>query len=310
LEKSGVCLLDFALCVVGGELILWRGITDLMKKACCWRIAVLFFLPGLVSCVDRGRDDLTGYALGVLSLDQAAGFYLMNVQDTVAVYCPEFKDRALRGEMEVGGCYYFVYVRDNTLPENAPHAVRANGYVTASLAECHAAARYGTHESLIDTSMALPGEIPVSDVKPSDRVFGYSDGYLFMTHKTVLPEGDFALDWSLSYDAERMMPITVGNKNYYDLFLRATLVGGGDGSFRTDTAAVEHYSFNAYRLGEFLTGAAGKEKEYLQRLNSAYNASSTFTVRIHFASAIAAEDGTIGWKSVEFPAKIAYFVPD
>jgi hypothetical protein len=251
--------------------------------------------------LEKGKDESTGYALGVLNLDEGTGFYMLNVQDTFAVYCPEFKDKVVQDEMEAGGCYYVVYVKDNTLPENAPHLVRTNGYITASLAECNAAVKYDPSESLIDTSAVQAYEIPVLDAKPSDRVFGYSDGYLFMTHRIISPEG-FTFDWSLSYDEETMMP-TVDNKNYYDLFLRATIAGSSN-----QTDIVEHFSFNAYRLGKYLTEAAKKEKEYLM-LNSAYQASSTFTVRIHFVSAIE-EDGTIIWKNVEFPAKIAYFVPD
>jgi hypothetical protein len=122
-----------------------------------------------------------------------------------------------------------------------------------------------------------------------------------MTHKIVSQEG-FTFDWSLSYDEEAMMPTMIDNKNYYDLFLRATVI---DNRNQTDT--IEHLILNAYYLKEYLTEAANKEKEYLS-LNSTYNESSTFTVRIHYVSGI--DGDMITWKNVEFPAKITYFVPD
>jgi hypothetical protein len=276
--------------------------TDGMKKICFWGFVILFGLQGLASCMD-GKDDSTGYVVGVLFRNEINGLYMLHITDTsFTVYCPEFEDKVARHEMEAGGCYYVVYSGDNTLPENAAHKVRENGYITASLIDCDAAAKYNLNESLVDTSVVLTDEIPVRDAKPSDRVFGYAGGYLFMTHKTVLPEG-YTVDWSLSYDEETMMPTRVDNRNYYDLFLRATMAGNGS---QTDTA-VEHFSFNAYSLKDCLTEVALKEKESLT-LDAAYGASSTFTVRINYASEINGD--TITWKSTEFSAEITYFLPD
>jgi hypothetical protein len=274
---------------------------DRMKKIRFCVIVMLFALHGLTSCLEKGKDESTGYVLGVLNHDEGTGFYILNTQDTFAVYCPEFKDKVVQGEMEAGGCYYVVYIKDNTLPENALYMVRANRYITASLIKYDVAVKYNLNESLIDTSAVLVDEIAVLDAKPSNEVFGYSEGYLFMTHKIVSQEG-YTFDWSLSYNEETMMPTTVDKKNYYDLFLRATIAANSN---QTDT--IEHFSLNAYHLEEYLTEAANKEKEFLS-LNSTYNASSTFTVRINYVSGIKGD--MITWKSAEFPAKITFFIPE
>jgi hypothetical protein len=272
-----------------------------MKKIAFWGIVVLLSLYGLMSSLEKGKDELTGYVVGVLDHDENSDLYVLNIPDTFRVYCPEFKEKVSRNEMEPGGCYYVVYTQDNYLPENAPHIVQTNGYVTASLMDYDEAVRYRLSESLIDTSVVQADEFPVMDAKPSDKAFGYSGGYLFMIHKISSQRG-YTFDWSLSYDEETMMPANVDKKNYYDLFLRATIA---DNSNQTDT--IDHFSLNAYYLKDYLIEAAKKEKEFLSQ-DSTYDEFSTFTVRINYASEIKGD--TITWKNVVFPAKITYFVPE
>jgi hypothetical protein len=272
-----------------------------MKKISFWGIIMLLGIHWLTSCV-KGKDDSTGYAVGVLTHHETGGVYLLSIPDpSFAVYCPEFTEEVAQRRMEAGGCYYAVYARDNTLPENASRKVLENGYITASLIDYDAAVKYNLNESFVDTSVVLTGEIPVSDAKPSNQVFGYSGGYLFMTHKIASLEGD-SFDWSLSYDEETMMPTKTDQKNYYNLFLRATVAGTDN-----QTEFTEHLSFNAYYLKDYLIEAATKEKESLT-LDAAYGGSSAFTVRINYVSEIKGD--TITWKHVDFPAKIAYFLPE
>lgn len=276
---------------------------DKMKKVSFFLLVILFAFYGLTSCLDKGKDESTGYVVGVLDRDEANGFYTLSITDTsYVVYCPEFEEEVARHNMEAGGCYYVVYSKDNTLPENASHKVLENGYITASLIDYKMAAKYNLSESFIDTSVVLTDEMPVLDVKPSDQVFGYADGYLFMTHKISAQEG-YTFDWFLSYNEETMMPTEADNKNYYNLFLRATIAGRDD--TRTDT--VEHLPLNAYYLKDYLMEAAIKEKEALI-LDSVYNEASTFTVRINYVSGIT--EDVITWKNAEFPAKISYFLPE
>ncbi|MDR1382062.1 MAG: hypothetical protein LBJ47_11375 [Tannerella sp.] len=269
-----------------------------MKKFSLFLVVALFNFVGLTSCLENGDNKSTGEYVGVLELGRN---YTTPVLKTLAgsFYGPELNSFVNEGKMQLGNCYYFQISYDMGLPENSEQMVELNGYYTVSVTGYAEASKQYANSYLTDTSAVLPGELAVKQAIYSDAPFGYAENYLFITHY-LSHEKDLDVNWDLSFDSENMMTEENGHRNY-NVFIRATGADHDDSK-----TATEQLHFKAYQMGYFFESVARMEKE---RLGSSYTQTSTFTLKLNFASEI--KDTGITWESQTVDNfYIAWFVPD
>jgi hypothetical protein len=103
-------------------------------------------------------------------------------------------------------------------------------------------------------------------------------------------QDDLGVEWHMNYDPVNMMPTTANGRRYYDVFLRATVKKASDKPVKYDLTPVIAYDFDS-----FLKQAANTER---MNLGSSYNDnSSTFTLRINFATQLDATTNAITWQN-------------
>jgi len=248
-----------------------------MKRISLFLCLITLCLISQTSCLD-GSNEISGYALGVFRL------YGSNTSNPLS---PVFKSTVgdiyssnMNSIMNDGKCYYIYYTFSSDDPENTSAMIALNGYSTITLRQYEDVDSYSAYSVVTDISQALPDEVPLTSGYNKNNA-AYVDGYLFMTHTTVLPE-DVKLDWNLSYEYASMPTVDDYNDRYYDLYLRATKLNNSD-------KTVQQVSFmNAYNLKTFLTEAAGREQG---------TGATSFKIRINYVSAIS-ELGILTWSNV------------
>ncbi len=261
-----------------------------MKKISKYFVVILMSAIGLTSCLE-GNNVSEGYAFGVLGYSNSN----LILKSTVGnVYSPSVNT------MDLGECYYFQYSYDADLPENASSVVEARGYSTISILAQKIIPSYYLSTSLTDTSEVMSGELVISKVYDGSS---YIEGRFVISqyakHASDLEYSD--VHWDLSYDYSTMMP-TEGSdgKRYYDLFCRANAIK----SSTKTKVDVQH--INAYRVNNYLSNAAVKEKA---ALGGSYSASSsTFTLRFNYISNID-ENNNKTWSTTTTDILIANFLP-
>jgi hypothetical protein len=268
-----------------------------MKKFSLFLVVTLFGFTGLTSCLKGGENTRSGRYVGVLDYRNFTTPVLKTPDGNF--YGPELNSLITSGDMTIGDCCFFQFTFNMDLPENSAAMVDLNGYYTVTFQTILKADRFSAAPYLRDTSALLPDEFAISQVLSENDPFGYAEDHLFITH-TASHEEDLTVDWDMSYDGSNMMTEENGRRNY-NLFVRATKADGDE----TKATAIQ-YHFNAYsNMKYFLESAARAEKE---QLGSSYTATSTFTVKFNYVSAIT--DGQITWSSKTMALYIALFVPD
>ncbi|MDR0572632.1 MAG: hypothetical protein LBG96_01135 [Tannerella sp.] len=270
-----------------------------MKRNSLYFVIMLFGITGFTSCLS-GSGNVSSYSgLGVIDFGSKS---LVTVSKTTGgeIYTPEISSMVSNGDLQLGDCLCLYYEVDFDLAENSSNVVATNGYYTASLDGYQKFDKNYLNYSFTDTAEALMNEVAVSNPFYTDYggINGFYSDYMYITHVVSQPE-DLTLSWDLSYDSETMMPAEAGGKRYYDLFVRATKTN--EGSKNT----VNYPYYIAYDMRDYLRAAAALEKN---ALGNNYNTTSTFTIRINYASAIS--EDVITWSSKEWISYINTFLSE
>ena len=263
-----------------------------MKRNDFYLIVALFSVISFTSCIS-GDNVQGGEALGVMGYTN--NFTPVIKSPIGLFYSPTIANLLNKGDMRDGGCYIFNYTLDGDLPENAQSVVSANGYYTITLNAYEVIPSYNLDSYLTDTSKIMTDEVAIAVVFESSS---YVDGYLFIT-QVADPASNLQHDWNMSYDYSTMMPRVEGDKNYYDVYVRATK--------KNSNSALTSY-WNAYYMKNYLRDAAYKEKA---SLGSGYlEASSKFTLRFIYVSAIDKDTEAITWKNHPIDVLISSFLDE
>ena len=266
-----------------------------MKNFILFLVASLLSVFCLTSCLE-GSNVYESDTYGVLVY--GAKNYSPVLSTSVGyLSSPNLDALYMRGDLEMGGCYYLYYRHDSDLPENAPNVVEANGYSTISLIEYYEVPKFHMNQYLLtDTSSVLPNEIPILETLGIQALV---EKNLFLIQAANQPS-EVDLEWDMSYDNTTMMPVTVGDYRYYDIFIRATKKNSSDKS----SVAMQY--LNAYNIGDYLEHVANTEKTLLG--GNYYEMSSKFTIRFNYASDIRG-DTAIVWKNVVWEQYVADYLP-
>ena len=265
-----------------------------MKRNVFYLIVALFSVFCITSCIN-GDNTQEGQAIGVMGYNNFTP--VMN-STFGPVYSPTMSNLVDKGELKMNGCYFFTYTYNGDLPENAQSVVNANKYYTITLNSFEEIPSYNISSYLTDTSKVMNDEVAISKVYDGSDYF---EGYLFIT-QTVEQPSDLQLNWEMSFDYNEMMPSVEDNKNYYDVFVRATKKNNGDKS------VVNMNYLNAYYMKSYLRDAANREKALL---GSSYSeTSSKFTLRFFYVSAIDKDTQEITWKNHSIEVLISLFIDE
>ena len=266
-----------------------------MKRNDFYLIVALFSVICFTSCIS-GNNVQEGQALGVMSYNTN---YTPVMQSTFGpVYSPTIANLLDKGDIRMNGCYIFNYTYDGDLPENAQSVVNVNKYYTITLNAYNEIPSYNIDSYLTDTSKIMTDEVAISKVFEESS---YLEGYLFISQSVEQPS-DLQLNWDMSFDYSKMMPRVENDKNYYDVFVRATKKNNGTAS------TVNMQYLNAYYMKNYLRDAAYKEKTLL---GSDYNEStSKFILRFVYVSAIDDDTQVITWKNHPIDVSISSFLDE
>jgi hypothetical protein len=266
-----------------------------MKRNGFYLIVSLLSVFCITSCIS-GNNVQEGQALGVMGYSSS---YTPIMNSTFGpVYSPTIANLLDKGDLRMGRCYIFNYTFDSDLPENAQSVVNVNKYYTITLNAYNEIPSYNIESYLTDTSKVLTDEVAILKVFEEST---YLEGFLFISQAVEQPS-DLQLNWDMSYDYSSMMPNVEDNKNYYDVFVRATKKNTGSAS----TVAMQY--LNAYYMKRYLSDAASKEKALL---GSGYSESSSkFTLRFVYVSAIDKDTQAITWKNHPIEVLISSFLDE
>ena len=266
-----------------------------MKRKDFYLVVALLSVFCITSCVS-GDNVQEGQALGVMGYSE--NYTPVMLSTFGPVYSPTIANLFDKGDIRMNRCYIFNYTYDGDLPENAQSVVNANKYYTITLNAYDEIPSYSVDYYLTDTSKVMTDEVAVLKVFEESS---YLEGYLFIS-QTVEQPSDLKLDWDMSFDYRTMMPMVENNENYYDVFVRATKKNNGTAS----TVNMQH--LNAYYMKNYFRDAAMKEKSLL---GSGYNkATSKFTLRFIYVSAIDKETQAITWKNHTVDVLISSFLDE
>ena len=267
-----------------------------MKRFGLFFLSMLLSAFFLTSCLEGGSVTEGTF---VCVLDYGKNFNPVLRSSSGYYSAPNYLNSLISaGDMNLYNCY-LVYCRiDDKLPENTPSAIEMNGYTTVTILGYGEIPKYGLKPFLTDISTILEKEMPIEKALYENYAECLSD-YLFMSHLVNHANG-LELNWDISYDPSTM-PTVENSKRYYDLYIRATVRKETE---QTSKSNITHLT--AYNMGSYLRNVASLEQSYL---GSSYSASSsTFTLRVHYVTALDVAENSITWKNETLDIQISPFL--
>ena len=265
-----------------------------MKKNSLFIVLSLLSVINLTSCL-KGNNTSSYVDIGVLDFNM--GNVVMRGTGP-AIYSSEINALNNIDSLQIGGCYLFSYTIDWDLIENSESLFATNGFYVATLNGYRPYVKSYISYPLTDTSTIVYNEIPIKDAIFENDTYGYSNGYLFLTHVIERPE-DMSVELDVTYDFETMKPTVENGIRYYDFFIRATKKNESQKSHDS------YYYSVAYYIRDYLTDAAYNEKNFLTSNN---NYDSTSKIRLRFNYAAEINGNIIRWSKKEFSIGIEYFI--
>jgi hypothetical protein len=258
-----------------------------MKKL-NFKYGVLFFISLLlfVSCMGETGNKESGYAVGVVRMEDKALINVLDVDEYTSFYSILFANTT------PGACFHIYYELDYDLPENSYESVLSKGYYTISVIDKVELDRWEMVYHLSDTSQVMQDEVVL--IEPiSSGDFAYIKGMAFFCTLLEMP-AEQKMYWTLSCDIQNYMQEEDGGQRYYDVFLRATVkIPSTKSSDRTGI-------INAYNMQYYLERIAQDEHS---------RGSNSFKIRFNYVSDI--KDEKITWKQQEsLPINIETILPE
>jgi len=257
----------------------------MMKKLNLQRVIMCFVsLLLFVSCWEGGANKESGYAVGVVRLNETIFANVLDVSEYESFYSSLFANSY------PGACFQVYYELDYDDPDNTYENVVANGFYKVIIIDKYELDRFDMAYSLTDTTKALADEVAIEDPILSGDL-AYVKGMGFFYSILEIP-AEQKMNWILSCDLQNIAKEENGQR-YYDVFLRSTV-------YQSSSKSPENTGvLNAYNMKYYLEMVAHEVKSL---------GNTTFKLRFNYVSKI--EDEILTWSQQESTdISVDYIIP-